>query len=161
MIVFDGNITGEAEKRVLEKARDSDQLALFLTAIPVLPFLLFLSRIFGVWVWAYLLIFAFIPILVRIIPKSKKEKQQICPNRIVIDNEYIFVKAGKKEYRMNVSDVKEVQDCKTYYEFRFRYRIGRFCYCCICQKDLLVKGTLEELETMFKDKLTDMTDYFE
>jgi len=156
MIVFDGYITGEAEKRCLEKIRDYEQNSFLIVGALLLPMWLFFAYKTGLWVLlvAHVGGFSAVPLLARI-PKTKKEKLNICPKRITIDDTYILIATGKKEYRLKVKDVKEVLDCKTYYEVIFPLK--KQCYCCVCQKDLLTKGSLHEFESLFEGKITDLS----
>lgn len=58
----------------------------------------------------------------------------------------------KNGYRMrNVGDVKKVVDYGVFYDiiFYFPNKWGN----CVCQKDLIVKGTLEDFEKLFEGKI--------
>ena len=80
MIVFDGSVSGEAEKRVLEKTRDYEQTVFLVLGLLWLPVWAFVSYKTGFWpiVVAHVAAFATVPIFARI-PKSKKEK--ICKSK--------------------------------------------------------------------------------
>lgn len=161
MIVFDGYIKGESLDRFLEKSRVYEQnvflVAFTLACLAMLPFVLSIQ--------APMIVFGTYPIIVGIIligvriPKSEKEKENITPRKIYIEDDSIVCVTNKQTERRFVKDVKEVLDCKTYYELVFKF--GKLSANYICQKDLLTTGTLEEFEALFEGKITDLTDYFE
>ena len=51
----------------------------------------------------------------------------------------------------NISDIKQVKEYLDFYAISFR--LGNLSNTFICQKDLLVKGTLDEFDEMFIEKL--------
>ena len=69
-------------------------------------------------------------------------------NRIELSKEYLSSGVGQKYQLRDFSDVKIVKDWGLWYEiiFYFPYRSIDF----ICQKDLLVEGSIEEFEKLFE-----------
>ena len=160
MIEFKGSLAGEAERRFFEKVRYVERVALFISMAVVYPFIILFSiriDVVSLTFWYPMLFVVFF--LITLIPKSKKEKDLMLPKSITINQEYLTCVTGRgKEQRVH-ADVKEVQDCKTYYEIVFRF--GKSSPVFICQKDLMTQGTIEEFEELFKGKIDDLTDYFE
>ena len=161
MIVFEGRIKDEAFDRFLEKTRTYEQNLLLFAF--TLAFLLMLPVALSIQ--APMIVFGGYPIIVGVIligvrvPKSEKEKNTITPKKIYIEDDVVVCVTNKQTERRLVKDVKEVLDCKTYYELVFK--VGKLSANYICQKDLLVRGTIKEFETLFEGKITDMTSYFE
>ena len=62
-----------------------------------------------------------------------------------------FAEGIQRSETKNLSNVKKVVDMGEWYKiyFYFPYKSNLF----ICQKDLLVKGTIEEFEELFSDKI--------
>ena len=56
----------------------------------------------------------------------------------------------------NISNVIEVRDFEDYYEIVFPAIYIFSVY--ICQKNLLIKGTLEDFEALFEDKIVRVKD---
>ena len=56
----------------------------------------------------------------------------------------------KNYFERKPEDVKKVLDYGEFYEFRFYFP---WCFGVICQKDLLVEGTIEEFEQFFDGKI--------
>ncbi len=160
MIEFDGYISGEAKKRFFEKERNLKQNALLLSLLLFLPSAVIYTIKTEYWLtlWLYILAVGVILLAVRI-PKSDKEKEAITPKRIYVENENIICVTNKKKESRRIADIKEVLDCKTYYEIIFS--LGKLSIGFICQKDLLTQGTFEEFESLFDGKITDLTSYFE
>ncbi len=156
MIEFKGYLTGNAEKRFFKRSVIYAQtqsiigILLALTLIPVLiKYLhlrvtpgLILDMILGVGATVLLFI-----ILVRI-PQSAKAKRTRTPRRILVDEEMIICVADKYVEARKIRDVKKVRDCGEFYEVVFS--LEKFSEKFICQKNLLVEGTLEEFEQLFE-----------
>lgn len=92
---------------------------------------------------------AILMVLMVYIPKSKKEKRKSMPERIYTEEEYIVaLVGGKEEYRL-IADALRLADYGEFYVIDFP--VGKVSDKFVCQKDLLVKGTLEEFELLFRD----------
>ena len=91
----------------------------------------------------------------KINPQDKNVDAQI-PNSVTIKGDHLErVGEGANSYSSRkMIDVKKVRDYGNFYylTFYFPYKDGYF----VCQKDLLVEGTLEEFEKLFEDKLERM-----
>ena len=152
MIEFSGYITGVAQKRFLQRARALTERILISGVLTILP----ISLLIGAKTGDYLLMrlnfimIGVVFLLVRI-PKSKKEVKAITPKRIYTDGETIVCVADRYTEVKKVSDVKYVKDHGAFYELVFPF--GKISEKFICQKDLLIKGTLEEFEGLFANKL--------
>ena len=75
------------------------------------------------------------------------------PTRITIDikeNE-IFGEYRKGAGSRSIDEVKKVIDMGEFYHILF-YFPNQWANC-ICQKDLIVEGTIEEFEKLFEDKI--------
>ena len=83
----------------------------------------------------------------------KETFDESLPNSIIIDGGKIeTLGLGELSYKCkSIIDIKEIRDMGTFYAviFYFPSMDRRF----ICQKDLLVQGTIEEFEEIFKNKI--------
>ena len=72
-------------------------------------------------------------------------------SKIDISNDYLLSNMGGKAQLRDISDVKVVVDWGEWYDiiFYFPYKSVGF----ICQKDLIVEGTIEEFEKLFEGKI--------
>ena len=75
------------------------------------------------------------------------------PKEIVINNSENDILCYTKEFNCHrkISQVKSVIDYGGEYYIKFNFT--RNVPVCICQKDLITQGTIEEFEELFKDKI--------
>ena len=73
------------------------------------------------------------------------------PNKIVIEQNEIYIEMNRGCVENSFEDIKEIIDWNSFYEIKF-YFPNQFGLC-FCQKDLIVEGTIEEFEELFKDKI--------
>ena len=74
------------------------------------------------------------------------------PQKVEIEDEIIecYFRDGMAKMK-DIDKVKRVTDRGNFYEIDFYFPPGMVT--CVCQKDLLVAGTIEEFEDCFRDKL--------
>lgn len=151
-IEFRGYISGKAEKRFRMKSRIIGLQIILITILLFCPGIL----IFGIKTQTQIIvkitIFASVAfLLMAFIPKSKKEWKSLTPKRIFIDEDCIVCVADKYTDTKYIDDVKKVYDRDEYYELVFP--VGKISEKFICQKDLLSKGSIEEFEALFEEKI--------
>ena len=152
MIEFKGYISGVADKhfykRCIQTGVSIILVALLFFAPPIIAFSVCYKY------WELLIGYAAVAVLVplaALIPKSKKERKKIRPKKITIQDEFMVSVTGYGSESRLVSEAKEVRDYGEFYEIVFP--IGKISNNFICQKDLLVSGTLEKFEAKFKGKI--------
>ena len=151
-IEFTGLLTGDAEKYFYKKT------AKFGLGIILIALALFLPGVIALGVfgsieeilYGYLAISVFL-IAFGILPKGKKNRISLTPKKIHTDGESITVISDKYAETKFIDDAKIVYDRGEFYDIVFR--IGNYSEKFICQKNLLSKGSLEEFEELFGDKL--------
>lgn len=152
MIEFNGYISGETEKYFWKVSRRYFQkLVIFAFVVLLPPFIIAAIKTQNIIVPVAYCIFFIWCFIVTFIPKSKKERKSLIPKKIVTDNDYIISIADKYSDSRNINDVKLVRDFGEFYEIIFPF--GKISEKFICQKNLLVKGTIEEFEALFGDKI--------
>ncbi|MBQ5725744.1 MAG: hypothetical protein IIV80_06295 [Clostridia bacterium] len=85
-------------------------------------------------------------------PFGKSTEKLIIPLRIVISDDRTIASHGEKFHLIcSIDDVTMVVDMGEWYHISFgkKLGLGRF----VCQKDLLVQGTIEDFEKLFEGKL--------
>lgn len=153
MIIFDGYISGNAEKYQVRKTLNLGRNIVLVVLLGIIfpPVALFCITTNTWWfIIVYLAFTAFVTSLIYI-PKSKKEKKALLPNKIFTDEEYIVSVCEHGEVFLLISDAKLVRDFGEFYEIVFP--AGKVSTDFICQKDLLTQGTLEEFEALFEGKI--------
>ena len=153
MIEFSGKLTGNAKEYLLKK-----QVAVE-TLVCLIVFVLFGIPTIIVGIYASVYAFAFfIPLALMLIfamkKPSEKDQKIFMPTRIYIDleEETIVHECEKMERFHMISDVKKVVDFGEWYHIFFVYESRDLYF--VCQKDLLTKGTIEEFEALFEEKIT-------
>ncbi len=73
------------------------------------------------------------------------------PTRITIDGEEIQIESRANCRICNIEEVQKVLDYGSFFDIKI-YSPTRI-FNCICQKDLIVEGTIEEFEKLFEDKI--------
>lgn len=85
------------------------------------------------------------------LPIPKKNWYIVCPETVRIDDDGITSIGVKfSQYRL-LSQIKRIDDCGDYYRFWFDFPHQSPLF--LCQKDLIVQGTIEEFEELFADKI--------
>ncbi|MBQ3506585.1 MAG: hypothetical protein IJA89_07440 [Clostridia bacterium] len=78
------------------------------------------------------------------------QKEQI-PKRIFIEENSIWVETVRNMRQKSIFDIKNIIDNGAFYDITFY--LPNTVHNCICQKDLIVQGTIEEFEKLFEDKI--------
>ncbi len=146
MIVFKGNLNPEC-REYMKKIKIIEWIVSVVGAFIATSWVVVLVAL-AVTKWLFLLL---IPLLILIMADFYRQRGGY-PTYVQIDEDYITSKGDNpKEFTsFSLDDVLEVIDMGTWYKFKFNLKVNVFT---ICQKDLIVEGTLEEFEEIFKDKL--------
>lgn len=100
-----------------------------------------------IWAIAYIIIPALI--LFSVVPIPKKKWNTICPTEISINDETVIIHGETFHQEREISQLKRIIDFGDCYKMEFVFPHKSFS--CLCQKNLIVKGTLEEFEERFAD----------
>ena len=152
MIVFEGKLSEQSKKAINKNLTLLKFVSMMITSIIVaIPITFLVIKDDLIWVVAY----AFIPVLLigGSLPVPKKNEYLFCPTRIFIDsskNELSVILNHNKITR-HFDDIVCVNDFGEHYKIKFKFPHKSIYF--LCQKDLIVQGTLEEFETLFQDKL--------
>ena len=166
MIEFDGYISGASERYMWKKARRFGIIITYIAMTIFLPFIVYLyfelKSTFGFGtleiILGYFSLYLIVP-LISLIPKSKKEKARFNTCKVFTDEEYIVARLGNgEEHTRLIDEVKLVNDFEEFYEIIFPF--GKKSTNFICQKKLLVKGTLAEFEKLFEGKIVKKYEWY-
>lgn len=154
MIKFSGDLS-EKCKKVLGKVQLKNScIAGWITA-------LLFSIIITLLIIKYSTLFAFGYIVCILggvaasVPINKKYRERICPNSIVIMDDVITSSGEYIFQERRIKDIKKIDDYGDYYRIWFciPYQSPVF----LCQKDLIVEGTIAEFEERFADYIVRKT----
>ncbi len=150
MIIFNGEISNNSKNYLLRYNKIGGFISGLIPAIIILIPIIILTIVSN---WAYAIAIPFIVIFpfITSIPCSKKNRYQIYPVEIKITDEQILCTNSKYNLVRELSQIKFVKDFGGFYhiQFDFPHRDIHF----LCQKDLMVKGTIGEFEALFKGKI--------
>ena len=118
-----------------------------LSIILVIPITLAVVFDDTIWAIAYIIIPALI--LFSVVPIPKKKWDTICPTEISINDETVIIHGETFHQEREISQLKRIIDFGDCYKMEFVFPHKSFS--CLCQKNLIVKGTLEEFEERFAD----------
>ena len=166
MIVFEGKLSKEAIDRAKRETHKAVWcIDIFLLIVGIIPFSFFpmAKNVDAESFW-----FAFFWLTLCLISGALLHLPTLCDvsegvSRIIhIGEEYLYCEFAKKnnlygkKVLRDIGDVAKVKDFGSYYCLYFSF--GRQIWGWICQKDLLVEGSLEEFEALFEDRLIRQND---
>ena len=152
MIVFEGKLSEQSKKAINKNLSLLKFVSMMIMSVIVaIPITFLVIKDDLIWAVAY----AFIPVLLigGSLPVPKKNEYLFCPTRILIDsssNELSVILNNNKITR-HFDDIVRVNDFGEHYKIKFKFPHKSIYF--LCQKDLIVQGTLEEFEMLFQDKL--------
>ena len=152
MIEFNGELTGDCKKFLLNKQKKSQLI------VSVIVLMIFSPPIVLVAIhWKIDALLFMIPLSLflvgSVIPISKNAQKIFMPKKVFLDlEENTIVHQCEKMERFHMIDsVKSVIDYGDWYHLIFYYSDRDMYF--VCQKSLLTKGTLEEFEALFEGKI--------
>jgi hypothetical protein len=155
MIVFRGELSDASKLYLRKKLGILNGCGIMGVAVGLGAPMLALGIIWNLWIIAIPVICTTSLICILLaIPKTNPQEKNIeanTPSRVKIDGSLIELEGKVLYARRDVSDVKVVYDEGSLY--RIVFYLGYKCIGAICQKDLIVEGSIEEFEDIFKDKI--------
>ena len=113
------------------------------------------------WLTSYtlVLLFLLLPLIWMIswailIHSDKKTKQKMVPRAFIInlEEQMLIIRCeGTPEMFNSMTSVERVDDYGGWYHIVFELGVQDLTF--VCQKDLLVEGTIEEFESLFEGKI--------
>lgn len=157
MIEFKGYLTGNALKCLHKRYFNTSIIYasfLYLLAMTVMVFIFF--NVVELWVMISTIVpFYFIACILIPFLAIKANKNKIVPQRISINDDIILCITDEHGAdSRKIERIKEVRNYDEYYTIIFK-GLDILPYF-ICQKDLLIKGSIDEFEALFAEKLKKM-----
>lgn len=145
MIVFAGKLSEECKKFTQKQYTNGFRLVWILTNILWSVLITIVALCWDRIIFLFFIVL--IPFLILLYPFSCRMH-----SRIEIAEDYLSVDFyGEYSQVQDMMDVKQVLDMGDWYyiTFYFPHKSRSF----VCQKDLIIEGTIEEFEALFEDKL--------
>lgn len=148
MVKFQGKLSGACKTYVLKREKKFALIGGIATSIIfVIPVIVAIFVIH--WIFVLGIPVLILTALLAGITPNEKSYGLIMPSTVLIDCETIISKSDKFYLERSVSEVVKVLDMGEWYHIFFDDREGKF----VCQKSLLIEGSLDEFESIFKDKI--------
>ena len=142
---FAGELSDENKRYLLK-----EQIKLNLVMGILFPFILSVPIVLlAVYYYKLILLFLIIPFLILVMFIINPFYSKEFPKEIEIIDDVIYITTGFATYSRDVAAVKKVYDIGDAYYFSFYLPKTSVC---LCQKDLLVEGTLEDFEQIIQSK---------
>ncbi len=152
MIDFNGEISGDCKKFLINRHRVLQIKAQLIT------FTVFsIPTILLAILWRPMIALFMIPVslvlIFAILPPTKQDQKTFVPKRVYIDlNERTIIQISEKAERFHmIEDVWQVEDYGEWYYFIFKLESRDHYF--ICQKNLLISGSIEQFEELFAEKI--------
>lgn len=144
MIEFKGEISKRSKKILLKKQMGYSVFAMMMfLAITVPPIVLLAVYINLFYIYfLFLIVFGGLALLLNPLYSVNP------PSQVEIEDGVIYITCGYGVKSRDLIDVKKVIDYGECYYIAFHS--AHLHLSCICQKDLIVQGTIEEFEELFK-----------
>lgn len=159
-VEFNGMITGKAKKFYYKKEALSWVcliVCIWIGGSIIVPiaFSLMLGRFIDIDLLAYLLCIVICLIIFCALALIAVFFKKYNLKKISLDCRNLYIFKGKRKFTVPVSGIKKIEDYGEFYQIKLYLAsyVGFAFNIFICQKDLLTKGTLEEFEKMFKNKI--------
>lgn len=147
MIEFSGTLCEKCQKRInIKQTRCNMIVILIISLLFCIPVTIAVIKLNPIWAIAYLWFCLFVGVSAILPPKRQWEK--ICPSQIVINDDCLCATGKDFSKSREISQIRKIYDHGDYYEFVFK---SFPCFIFLCQKDLIVNGTIEEFEERFAD----------
>ena len=152
MIDFKGYLTGKTEKHYHKRNKLFSWILMTAALLALLPGTISISITIKMYILLIINVFGLVIVpLITLIPDSKKTRKEMTPKRITFEDGVITCVADKYVEQKTIDSVKLVRDYGDFYELVFPF--GNISMKFICQKDLLVSGSIEEFEALFEGKI--------
>ena len=148
MIVFSGYVNDGTLKYIYKKMTKLGWIAGLTEFIIIgIPCIL-IGIVFELWIFSILVVLLLIPLTLLIAWLDRKGQ---LPYLIRLEKNEIYAEIGRGAGSRTLDDIKVILDYGEFYDIIFYF--PNKVLNCICQKDLLVEGTIEEFEKLFEDKI--------
>ena len=156
MIVFEGYLSGKANKYFINKMLKRGCSYTVICLICTIPVWFFVSyKIGAVYevMFALLLLIVISP-FIACICITQKTRQKINLKKVIIKDDIIKAISDKYKISNDLSMVREVRDYGEFYDVMLSPLYFTSVY--VCQKNMISKGSIKEFEMIFSDKIKRM-----
>lgn len=150
MLKFFGNISEKNKNFIIKKEKLIFFYASIIPVIIGIALTIFVSIKIDL-IWLVFLIPLLFFLSIPLFPLGEKTLDMIIPKKIIITNNMIINEGNNFKSTRNVSDIKKIIDYGDYFQIYFKW--PKKTYKFLCQKNLIVEGTINDFEEKFKNKI--------
>lgn len=153
MIVFSGELSDKCKHYIQNDATKTVRIVIA-TVIAMLSIPLAIASILWHWVFVIAIPLIFLIAILVLIPQINSPMKVLnlhLPKTVNINSEAISIESEKATTVRLIDNVKKVIDFGEWYHILFYFPHKSIYF--ICQKNLLIKGSIEEFEKLFEEKL--------
>ena len=148
MIEFSGAVSEECKKYIWNRETKIGSAICIIVSLIFSVIMVVVALMVDLIVLLFLLLSIAFAVLGSIPQKGIENK---LPQSVSIENGEILFVSKMCTKSCSVSDVKRVKDMGEWYVIDFYFPNKNLF--CVCQKDLLIEGSIDEFEKLFEDKL--------
>ena len=154
MIEFYGPLSDKCKKDHAERRAKHDGFIFLIVTILVGAIVIIVGIFRNTWIYSLILTTLFAAITIVSFIPSKRFLSYKIPSRLIIENDMMsYAAIGGKNSLVTkpISRVKKIMDMGEWYYIIFKF--GDISNSWVCQKDLIINGTIEDFEKMFNGKI--------
>lgn len=147
---FCGELSQNCKKFIIKKTRVHTLIVMYVVCLLFSISFIVLTFIYN-WIFIMAVITLLLLPLLSLLTPAKSILDLTMPQQVVINKDEIKSVGEKFNYQNDIEQIKKINDYGDWYQtfFYFPHKYQTF----ICQKDLIVEGTIDEFEETFKDKI--------
>ena len=149
MIIFLGELADNSRKYVKNKLfKFTSIVSIMIALILSIPIIL-LSILWDKLILLFLIVCVLISI--SLLWGVNKQLQFVIPKKILINDDFINIEGQNIYQKKSITTVKKVIDMGGWYHIVVKFP-AKSIYC-VCQKNLLTEGSIEQFEKLFEGKI--------
>lgn len=151
MIEFRGELSYECKNYLLKVSK---KMNLIVAVCVIVPFIIANILIAILLDWIYIIFLPALIIGIIIFWQAKvpaKAYGSLFPTAIILEDDNLYCELEGFTFVRNISNIKKVIDYGTFYHIVFHFPKKYINF--ICEKKLIINGTIEEFERMFESRV--------
>lgn len=148
MIEFRGSVSEKCKKYIWKRETKIASMASIITSLIFSVIVIIVALKVNLIILLFLLLTVSLAILGSIPQKRIDER---LPQSISIENDEILLISKSYIKSCSISDIKKITDMGKWYVIDFYFPNKNLFF--VCQKDLLIEGSIDEFEKLFEDKI--------
>ena len=150
MIQFSGDMSKECKRYIAKRQTAISTIGVTIGAVIMAIPTIYLAIVCFKGIALFLLTYVMMILLSLRLPTEKEFNENMAILKVTIENQFITAQGVNRQVGAPVSYVRKVVDMGKWYQIFFH---SPYHYAFVCEKQLLVSGTIEEFEKLFAGKI--------